>query len=130
MAVGVEITPKSACGPEGDWLSCPCRGFAYGESGQLDLVRVVNGREIDRLELTPLFGKVLANQDGAIVERWEVQDKDFEESEAKGFAARVRTRPVVKIMHFADYNHDDNPLSFSCKSTRNPAERSRESWSA
>src|SRR5712692_772233 len=63
--------PKSACGPEGDWLSCPCRGFAYEESGQLDLVRVVNGREIDRLELTPLFLKVLANQDGAIVERWE-----------------------------------------------------------
>jgi hypothetical protein len=112
--------PKSACGPEPDSLTCPCSGFAYGESGQLDVVRIVSGREIDRLELTPLFGKVFADQDGAIVQRWEVQDKDFEGAEAKGFAARIRTRPVVKIMHFADYNHDGQSAEFFLQTDTEP----------
>lgn len=106
--------PISACGPE-DVLSaitCPCSGFAYGESGRLDLVRIVNAREIDRFKLTPLFEKVFPNQDGAAVQRWELREKDYEESEEAGFAARVRTRPVVEIMHFADYDHDGRSTEF------------------
>lgn len=107
-------SPKSVCGPE-DLLSsmnCPCSGFAYGESAQLDLVRLVNGREIDRLELTPLFDKVFADQDGAILQRWDRQEKDLEEEQSEAFVKRVRSRPVVEIMHFADYNHDGKSTEF------------------
>ncbi len=106
--------PKSACGLEdvSSAITCPCRGFAYGESGQLDLVRSVSGREIDRLELTPLFEKVFADQNGAIVQRWGLQEKDFEEKESEALAARVGVRPVVRIMHFADYNHDGKSTEF------------------
>ena len=45
------------CGPEdpSGAMTCPCSGFAYGESGQMDLIRIRDGGEIDHLELTPLF---------------------------------------------------------------------------
>lgn len=106
--------PRPACAPEDadSSLTCPCSGFAFGESGQLDLVRTANDKEIERLELTPLFEEVFADQDGAIVQRWEVLDKDLEESRTETFAARVRSRPVVRIMHFADYNHDGAATEF------------------
>jgi hypothetical protein len=105
---------ESACGP-GDparAMTCPCGGFAYGETGQLDLVRVANGREIDRLELTPLFEKVLIDQNGAILQKWPVEEKDFKDLDSEGFSERVRTRPIVQIMQFADYNHDGNSTEF------------------
>ncbi len=112
--------PKSACGPEPDSLSCPCSGFAYGESGQLDLVRIVDGREVDRLELTPLFEKVFADQDGAIVQRWDVHDTDLNEPHTEEFAARVGTRPIVEIMHFADYDHDGKSTEFFLQTDTEP----------
>jgi len=109
-------TPKPACGPEdgSSAISCPCSGFAYGESGQLDLVRSTSGRETERLELTPFFDKVFADQDGAIVRRWEPQEKELEESEAEAeaFLKQVPARPLVTVMRFADYNHDGNSTEF------------------
>ena len=109
-----KMPPKSACGPEDleSAITCPCSGFAYGESGQLDVMRSVNDHEIDLLELTPLFDKVLADQGGAIVQRWGLQEKDSEQVESEAFVTRVRARPVVKIMHFADYDHDGNSTEF------------------
>jgi hypothetical protein len=109
-------TPKPACGPEdgSSAISCPCSGFAYGESGQLDLVRSTSGRETERLELTPFFDKVFADQDGAIVRRWEPQEKELDEPEADAEALlkQVRARPLVTVMRFADYNHDGNSTEF------------------
>jgi len=60
---------EAACGPQDPLgaTTCPCGGFAYAENGQLDLVRMRNGKEIDRLELTPLFEQALSDQKGAIV---------------------------------------------------------------
>lgn len=34
---------------------CPCSGFALGETGVLDLVRLRQCREYDRMKLNPLF---------------------------------------------------------------------------
>src|SRR5689334_10491660 len=49
--------------PEG--VTCPCQGFAYSESGELDLVRSRPGAPVERLALTPLFGG-----DPARLRRW------------------------------------------------------------
>ncbi len=105
---------EAACGPQ-DLLgatTCPCGGFAYAESGQLGLVRIRNGKEIDRLELTPLFEQDLLDQKGAMIQKWPLQEKDFKDSDTERFPERVRTRPIVKIMHFADYNHDGEATEF------------------
>lgn len=102
-----ESPPKLVCGPESDlWLTCPCSGFAYGESGEVDLVRAVNGRVIDRLQLTPLFEPTFADQKGAILQRWPPKNADLKHFEDKSFSARVHARAVVTIMRFGDYNHD------------------------
>jgi hypothetical protein len=105
---------KPACEAEDfeSSYSCPCSGFAYGEVGQLDLVRIVNGRELDRLELTPLFEETDANQGGAIVQRWKFDVEDLKRSESEDFVAQVHARPVVTIMNFADYNHDGHSTEF------------------
>src|SRR5258708_10554751 len=42
-----KTAPKPYCPPV-EVPVCPCNGFGYGESGQLDLVRTRNGREGDR----------------------------------------------------------------------------------
>src|SRR5258708_1951720 len=67
--------PKSYCGAsESDIaLTCPCWGFAYGEAGDLHLLRLRNGMEIDRLHLTPLFEE----QEAAVVQRWPEEKRDF-----------------------------------------------------
>lgn len=105
--------PKSSCGPEDDsWETCPCTGFAYGESGQLDLVRSTRGREVERLELTPLFGNDSPNQGAATLQRSEPQEKGLQEGGSDAYLARVRARPSVRIMRFGDYNHDGNPTEF------------------
>ena len=108
--------PKPSCGPEPDSLNCPCIGFAYGEGGQIDLVRIENGREIDRLELTPFF----TQQDSAIIQRWHTEEKDDTDAGTEGFEARVRTRPIVRIMQFADYNHDGKSTEFFLQTDAEP----------
>ena len=48
--------PRQVCAPEDDdWRTCPCSGFAFGERGALDLVRLRSGAAEERLHLTPLF---------------------------------------------------------------------------
>ncbi len=105
---------KSACGAEdGGWYTCPCSGFAYGEAGGADLVRISNGREIDRLSLTALFDENLSNIGTlAILPRWEPQDGDIKLEGTDELLQRVRSRPVVKVMQFGDYDHDGNATEF------------------
>jgi hypothetical protein len=114
-----ESTPEdSPCGPnEPDGaMTCPCGGFAYAEQGQLDLVRVRNSTEIERLKLTPLFEKNLVDQHGAMLQKWPLEENDYKDYSkdfgAERFAQRVRLRPVAKVMQFADYNHDGNATEF------------------
>jgi hypothetical protein len=55
-------------------LTCPCIGFAYGESGDLYLIRLRSGIEVEQLRLTPLFGEY----PNAVVQRWPADyAKDF-----------------------------------------------------
>lgn len=78
------------------------------------MVRSKEGHEIERLELTPLFDEVPADQGGAVLARWEVQEKDFEKqkSDPEAFLTQVRARPLVTVMRFTDYNHDGNSTEF------------------
>jgi len=106
--------PKPYCDPNDDsWMTCPCLGVAFGESGDLILTRSVEGVEVDRLPLAPLF------KDHEIpvpaLQRWEPDwDKDLKNglSSADGLAARAARRPTVKIMEFADYDHDGQKSEF------------------
>ncbi len=103
-------TPTPYCGAdERDVsLTCPCMGFAYGESGDLYVTRLRNGIEIDRLRLTPIFGEY-----PAVVQRWAVDDeRDFKLSERDDFELIVGKRPTVQVMNFADYDHDGKRTEF------------------
>lgn len=108
--------PTSVCGPEDDgWATCPCRGFAFGEQGILDLVRAVPGSPDDTLHLTPLF----ADGDGpgqqhAALRRWPVLDADYNAilDPPPRFAEQVRARAPVTAMVFGDFDHDGRATEF------------------
>jgi hypothetical protein len=107
--------PKSICDAEDvAWMTCPCAGFAFGEGGDLDLVRFRLGREIDRLHLTPFFGHddFPTTDKIAILQRWDVRDQDLEDHDSKHFSESVSKRPVTKVMKLADYNHDGDANEF------------------
>jgi hypothetical protein len=93
--------PKPACSPDdASSFTCPCNGFAYGESGKLDLVRFRDGREIDRLALGE-----------QTVQHWPSSNHDLK-SDARQLADRVHARPVVEAMDLADYDHDGQSTEF------------------
>jgi hypothetical protein len=100
--------PKPMCEPSDVSLTCPCTGFAYGEGGTLDLLRMQNGIEFDRLPLAPLFDERFGSKDSvAIVQRWRADTgKDFDLAMREDFPAIVAKRPTTQVMHLADYDHD------------------------
>ena len=107
---------KSAPGPacsadDVEAFTCPCTGFAFGEAGQIDLVRLKDGHEIDRLSLTPLFRDAPVHPAEAIVQRWETHHGDIT-SDARQLTRRVHNRPVVSVMDLADYDHDGRSTEF------------------
>ena len=115
--------PKPACGAAENYMSitCPCSGFAYGESGQLDLVRLVNHHEIERLELSTFFDDVPTSEKGsAVVQRWKLTNKDIDKDGSEEFAARVSLRPSTKIMQFSDFNHDGLSSEFYIQTATDP----------
>ncbi len=94
--------PEPHCSP-GELITCPCGGFAYGERGDLYLIRLRNSVEFDRLHLTGFFRE----EAGAVVQRWPYDYlRDFDDRTTEGFASRVRSRGIVRVMLFADYDHD------------------------
>jgi hypothetical protein len=101
--------PKPVCevGPEGS-LTCPCDGFAYGEGGDLAVVRLRNGKEIDHLDITPYFqARFHGEGQMAVVQRWAPDyDHDFEASKRSDFRESVSKRRVVQVMFLHDYDHD------------------------
>ena len=115
--------PKLYCGAdEGDIsLTCPCMGFAYGEVGDLYVVRLRAGVEVDRLRLTPLFGE----QPSAVVQRWAADDdQDFKLSQRDDFESTVAKRPTVQVMNFADYDHDGKETEFYLQTEALPCGKS------
>ncbi len=114
------VSPQvEACGPdEENWSTCPCTGFAFGERGNLDLVRRVPGKKDERFSLTQLFKyasdlPLAGDTIEAILQRWDVQPEDYDNSDVPGFGVRVRARPVSRVMHFADYDHDGRATEFA-----------------
>lgn len=115
--------PKPYCGAKEPDVSitCPCMGFAYGESGDLYLLRLRNGKAIDRLHLTPLYGE----EPAAVVQRWPVDEKrDFKLAEREDFASIVSKRPTVQVMHLADYDHDGMRTEFYLQTESAPCGKS------
>jgi hypothetical protein len=97
------------------WMTCPCSGFAFGERGNLVLVRKKPGGEEERLALSQLFGEKYdqtGEGEGAILRRWNVDKKDVDDSKSPDFAARVRARPIAAVMRFGDYDHDGRATEF------------------
>lgn len=115
--------PKPYCEPGGvNWPACPCRGFAYGEAGDLFLARLRSGTEIDRLHLTPFFTE---GSGDAIVRRWQPDyDKDLQDSERRDFPSLVSERATVQAIHFADYDHDGRASEFYLQTEALPCGKS------
>jgi hypothetical protein len=108
--------PISACGPENDdWAICPCSGFAFGEAGDLNLIRQRIGHKDERLSVTDLFkyGDDLVVPDRTILRRWTVnKEDDFSKSGSPAFISRVKARPNARIMRLEDYDHDGRATEF------------------
>ena len=102
-------------------------GFAYGEAGDLWLTRSVNGGEIDRLHITPLFQGSEAG-DLPVLQRWRPDtDKDVElpSKSPDELLALVAKRPTVQVMEFADYDHDGQQSEFYLQTGAGPCRRHR-----
>jgi hypothetical protein len=105
---------KSACGAEDIvWYTCACSGFAFGEAGAVDLVRISNGREINRMSLTELFDEEFSDVGKlAILPRWDPQDGDIKLEGTEELIQLVRSRPVVQVIKLDDYDHDGAATEF------------------
>jgi hypothetical protein len=113
--------PKPVCEPGDVALTCPCMGFAYGEGGDLVLVRLHDQVEVDRLEITPLFeGEFAGRGRVAIIQRWQTERYDLDENLKGDLPAMVAKRPVVQVMHLADYDHDGQKSEFYLQITTQP----------
>ncbi|MEW6533959.1 MAG: hypothetical protein AB1473_24245 [Thermodesulfobacteriota bacterium] len=98
------------------WSTCPCAGFAFGERGNLVLVRQRPGQEQERLSLSQLFTGQLdgpADAGEAVLRRWDVEEKDLKEGQSPGFASKVRARQAARVMRFEDYDHDGKATEFA-----------------
>lgn len=108
--------PRPVCAPDDPGAAtCPCDGFAYGETGELDLVRRRPGRPDERLALTPLFadGENPAWQTHlAVLQRWPVLEPDYAAIDSVDLGPAVRARPAARAMALGDYDHDGRATEF------------------
>ena len=113
----------SVCGAEdvATALACECSGFAYGEAGQLVLVRARPGANLEVLDLTPFFAgeTIPGGASGAVLQRWPPvpatahdEDDDWHHASDLDFLRRVRSRGSADAMRIADYNHDGRASEF------------------
>jgi len=118
-----DALPQSACGPEDleVALACPCRGFAYGESGKLALLRMRSGAPPERLELAPFFKDLgVAGAEGAaVLQRWRPipaaahdEEDDWHHAADFDFLKRIHARGSSAVMKVGDYNHDGQASEF------------------
>jgi hypothetical protein len=113
--------PAMVCGPEEVHMAitCPCSGFAYAEYGKLLLVRWRGGREVEQMDLGPLFElseppSVGDVKGAAYVQRWPLASADFDREARKDrrLVADIKRRPAPEIMRFADYDRDGEATEF------------------
>lgn len=118
--------PRPVCEPSDTSLTCPCMGFAYGQGGDLYLVRVRAGVEFERFHVTPLFPSWFPGESHtAVVRRWNADYKrDFEASQREDFETVVSKRPAARVMQFADYDHDGSATEFYLQTDSAPCGKS------
>ncbi len=80
------------------WSSCACAGFAFGERGELDLVRTRPDAPEERMHLAPLF-----DDSEARLTRWAPLPQDRKKRPGM---AELATRPLAPVMKLGDYDHD------------------------
>ena len=101
---------------EGDVsLTCPYSGFAYGQQGDLSLVRLSPGAKSELLKLGQFFIRDEVPGDGpAVLQRWPPDfDKDLDAGENDAEIIHTVTgRGQTDVMKFADYDHDGRPTEF------------------
>ncbi|HEX7600595.1 MAG TPA: hypothetical protein VF316_03275 [Polyangiaceae bacterium] len=88
------------------FYTCPCAGFAYGEKGDLDLVRARLGEPEERLRLNALF-----LESDAVIPRWAPSDAE-RKSLVAAKLADLASRPLVTVMKLGDYDHDGRATEF------------------
>ena len=111
--------PKPVCESHEEAATGPGMGFAFGESGELHMVRRRHNVEIDRLELTPFFGEVPSDEEHkAVVSRWDL------EPEIAGHGASFGKRKAKRLMQFEDYDHDGAKSEFFLHTSTLPCGKS------
>lgn len=100
-------------------MTCPCEGWAYGETGDLWLIRRRGGREIERMRLGGLFGKfdypaAEVREGDAYLQRWPPKARDPERAEAgdPGLLREILRRPAPRVIQPVDYDHDGEATEF------------------
>ena len=68
--------PRIVCGPEDFWDSRPCGGFAFGETGRLELVQIRDGKPDEHLSLSNFFSDSPVADGVAVLRRWDRLDGD------------------------------------------------------
>jgi len=113
--------PSSFCGARDISTSatCPCTGFAYGQTGKMWLVRRRDGRDIERMDLGPLFqvsdGDIYDYQPGnSYIQRWPLKFDDLarEDRDDPTLVPEIMSRPAPTLMNFANFDHDRGAQEF------------------
>lgn len=118
--------PRTICGPQDVEMAitCPCTGFAYGEMGDLSLVREAGGKEVERMALAPLFAELPeSDSDGLAAMQWRpMRSGDFDAGQGASahFLAEVRKRPGPRVMRLADYDRDGQASEFLVQVSAGP----------
>jgi len=91
--------------------TCPCANLTVAERGVLDLVRLRDGAEVDRLSLTPFAGFGLKSPFGEsfVLRRWAVPEGFLGEEVDDATLARL---PTADAMRLADYDLDGRATEF------------------
>ncbi len=110
-------TPKETCGIDDSdgAMTCPCYGIAYGETGDLALVRSRNGKEVERIDMAGVFtaGGDLDGPEKPFLQRWPTRESDWKyQPHDPKLAAAIRNRPMTDVMPLADYDRDGHATEF------------------
>lgn len=111
-------TPHSFCGPDEVDLAitCPCSGFAYGQYGRLQLVRMRPGKTDEVLDLgkyVEQWGDLDSGDAALQLKVLQENDFSFASGELEEVSEKeVASRPNVDVMQFFDYDHDGRATEF------------------
>ncbi|WP_137937434.1 hypothetical protein [Chitinivorax sp. B] len=107
-------SPKPYCSTDSvdTWQTCPCHGYAFGQSGKLDLVRLRHGQAEERLPLGFLFSEGAGTEGESMLPRWPVMKGDRDVEDIGRIEKQVKNRPPVGVMNMGDYDHNGQATEF------------------